>query len=367
MGMVLLELFNEPRILHDKQTLEEGAETCIAINPDRIDPANERKLVYSTGQAMADDKLRDDQLGISADGLKLTRTVRIYQWTERRIAHRTPAGKRGHQTTYTYEHKQRWVDKPVDSGKFHSDSKTGQRPSNSGSLPVGQRSWHAKKVRLGTFKLSQGQVDKLKSDSLPITNAMFADLPKEWRDRLTLDPKGSLYLPAQPGGKAKEPHIGDVRITFSVAKPQAVTVMTRQVGDSFEPWQSSHGGNAIDELRHGTVSQDELFHVMETRNPTPSWGLRIFSTCMAALGLALAVQPLAASRGRRPIVSGLSLLLTLLALMLAPALVVLIHGVRWYFVAPAFSTLPLVIGGTTCLILLGAGCLALRGPRQVQE
>ncbi len=364
MGIVLLELLHEPRVVHDAQTLEEGSATCVSCSPDRVEPANEGKLVYTTGQATADETLGDEQLGISAPGLKLTRSVQIYQWVEGRISHRSGPPKR-RTTTYTYRHDKRWVAQPVDSGKFYADSKTGQRPSNTGTLPLTGQAWYAKEVRLGAFKLAQRQVDRLSQEKLPVTNAMLAGLPAPWKSRLTLGPKGTFYLAVKPGGNLKDPQIGDVRITFSMAKPQTVSLVARQAGDSFEPWHRREGSNPIDELRPGSVSKEEMFNELEKHNPTPSWGLRLVGLIMATIGLVLLVQPLAALRGSRPIFSGRSLSLSLLALLLAPALVVLIHGVRWYFVVPASSVLPLAVGLPACLLILGTGYLVLRQPRQM--
>jgi hypothetical protein len=363
MGIVLLELFHEPRVVHDAQTLEAGAETCVICPTDQVEPINEGKLVYTTGQVTGDETLRDDQLGISAPGLKLTRTVQIYQWVERRASHLSGTPKR-RTITHTYHHQKRWGAQPVDSAKFHPDSTTGKRPSNVGTLPLPHQTWYAKEVRLGGFALVRRQVDRLSQERLPLTKAIFAGLPAAWKNRLTLASNGTLYLPVKPGG-AKDPQIGDVRITFEVMKPQTVSLMARQVGDSFEPWHLRESSNPIDELRQGSVSKEEMFNAMESHNPEPSWGPRLFGLILATIGLMLMVQPLAALRGSRPIVSGRSLLLSLLALLLAPALVVLIHGVRWYFVAPASSVLPLAIGLPACLLILGAGFLVLRGPRQV--
>ena len=197
MGLVLVELLNEPRAVHDSRTLEEGAEACVDGTPDRVDPFNEGKLVHMTGQATADETLRDDQLGVSAPALKLTRTVQIYQWVERRVTHRT--GTTGRKTiTYTYHHEKRWSAQPIDGGKFHLDSTTGQRPSNAGALPLTQQSWYAKEVRLGSFQLARRQVDKLGPETLPLTKAMFAGLPGEWKGRLTRAAKTLFTCPCSP-------------------------------------------------------------------------------------------------------------------------------------------------------------------------
>jgi hypothetical protein len=364
-GLVLLELLNEPRVIHDAQMLEEGSVTCLAVTPDRVEPANEGKLVHTTGQVTGDETLRDDQLGVSVSGLKLMRTVHIYQWVERRQAHLSGKAK-GRTTTYTFRHEKRWMTRPVDAGKFHADSKTGQRPGNVGALPLPQHSWYAKEVRLGGFKLATRQVDKMSPEKLSVTQAMLAGLPAQWKGRLTLGRNGTLSLPVQPGAKAKDPQIGDVRITFWVVKPQTVSLLARQVGDTFEPWSLREGSNPIDELRPGSVSQDEMFQKMETSSPSPSWSLRVAGTCAVGFGLVLMAQALAGLRGYRPVIGGRSLLLSLLALLLAPALVLLIHGVRYYFVAPASSVLPLAIGVPGCLLILGAGMLVLREPRQAE-
>jgi hypothetical protein len=357
-GAFVVELINENRFIHESRTLDEGAGSCTAIAPDKVDADNEGKLVYLSGPVTTGETLKDDQLNVTAAALKLTRKVEIYQWVERSESHRT--GGRHSTTYYTYHHSQQWVTSPVNSRRFHPDNNTHQRPTNVGKLPLGQRNWYATEARLGAFKLARRQVDKLGQNPLPMAPEMFADVPAQWRDKLTRTPDGILYLPINPGGKPDTPQIGDVRISFAVTEPQTVSLTAAQTGDSFQPWHSSKGGNDIDVLRPGSVSQEEMFKDLESENTGTTWVMRIAGLFCATFGLILLVQPLVALRGDMPVFSGRGCVLTILAALLAPSLLFVAIGLSWAFVRPMNAILPLGAGLAGCVIVLGASIQLLR-------
>jgi len=299
-ALVLVDTLASPRVVHDRQSLEEGSGTCVAVSPDQIDPANEGKLVFTTGPVTGEETLRDGLLGVAAPAVKLIRRVEIYQWVEQRRTHRT--GTPGHRTTtYAYLRMRHWVSQPVDSRGFHIKSTTKQRPTNVGSLPLPQESWYAKQVRLGSFNLARRQIDKLGLTKLPVTAGMVAGLPPEWKGRLHLGPDGILYLPATPGHEAKNPVIGDVRITYELAKPQTVSVLARQAGDSFEPWLASNGDTPLDDFRLGSVTKETMFTELKKENPPRSWTLPLLGAAAAAVGLCLIVGGVAMFRRCRPV------------------------------------------------------------------
>src|SRR4051812_42419935 len=72
----------EGKALSRASSLEEGAAQATTIAPDRVDPANEGKLVHLVGEATTPDKLTDPELGIAVPALRLAREVEMYQWKE---------------------------------------------------------------------------------------------------------------------------------------------------------------------------------------------------------------------------------------------------------------------------------------------
>ena len=56
---------------------------------------------------------------MKSDGVHLVRHVQMFQWTEESESESTKKLGGGETTKTTCKYKRDWVDKPVDSGKFH--------------------------------------------------------------------------------------------------------------------------------------------------------------------------------------------------------------------------------------------------------
>ena len=72
--------WNEGRAVTTARSLEEGAGIVMSVAADRVDAANEGKLIHVTGSTTTDSKPSDADFGIVATGLRLERTVEMYQW-----------------------------------------------------------------------------------------------------------------------------------------------------------------------------------------------------------------------------------------------------------------------------------------------
>ena len=80
-GIPLL-FWNEGRAVKRYKTLKEGAGAVVAVSADKVDSANEGKLVHLSGEATTSETLQDEKYGISANALRLRRSVEMYQWKE---------------------------------------------------------------------------------------------------------------------------------------------------------------------------------------------------------------------------------------------------------------------------------------------
>jgi WD40 repeat protein len=101
----------------------------------------------------------------------------------------------------------------------------------------------------------------------------------------------SLYL-AQNDGQPG-PEVGDLRITFAVVKPTTVSVLGRQVKDSFETYTTSNG-TTVFRLATGEKSAKDMFETLAAENTATTWGLRFVGLVLMVLGIALCFQPIAA-------------------------------------------------------------------------
>ena len=68
-GSGILLFWNEGRAVTTANSLKEGAAAVVNVAADKIDPANDKKLVHMTGDAKAAGPVVDPDFGISAPAL----------------------------------------------------------------------------------------------------------------------------------------------------------------------------------------------------------------------------------------------------------------------------------------------------------
>ena len=71
-----LLFWNEGRAAKTAAALSEGAGAVVSVAADKVDPANEGKLVHVAGDTSAAQAARDSDFGFDAKGLKLVRKVK---------------------------------------------------------------------------------------------------------------------------------------------------------------------------------------------------------------------------------------------------------------------------------------------------
>lgn len=155
--------WNEGRAVQTAKSLEEGSKKVVSVSPGTVDPANEGKLVHTSGEATTDETLTDSEFGISAKAIKLTRTVEMYQWKENQKKETRKKLGGGEETITTYTYEKVWSDEVIKTESFHVDSnnngQTGHQ--NKGSKPVDDMTYEAKVVTLGAFTLPKSLVSKI--------------------------------------------------------------------------------------------------------------------------------------------------------------------------------------------------------------
>jgi hypothetical protein len=372
-----LLLWNEYNSVQTIRALEEGAGQCVTVAADKVDDANNGKLIHTTGEATTAETLKDDQFGVSANALKLTRKAEIYQWVERsETKTEKRAGGKEEKVTSFY-HDKKWVEKPVDSTNFRRDDATGELYENVGKLPYTDSKVYAREPKLGAFKLTTPQqVDDLDTKvpaadkALPVTKEMLAALPKDVKDRDWLTVKdGAFYLPYKgddaappkddetqpkdeakdPNGDAKAPQIGDVRVTFLVVKPQKISVMAKQDHGSFVAWKSSNG-KEVNDLRTGAHTKEQMFEQLQGENTARTWLLRLVGFALMAGGIFLVGRPVAVFSDFLPAVGTfVEGVLLVIAVILALPLTLMTIAVSWVLVRPLIALPILAVG----VLLLG--------------
>lgn len=328
LGIAVAVLFwNEGRTVRREQALKEGAGVVVSVEADKVDAANEGKLVHLSGLADTQETLSDPEFNVSVKAIRLKRTVEMYQWQEQSKSETKKKLGGGTETVTTYTYSKAWRDSLVNSGSF----KNPEGHQNPAVMQYQSTSANASAVTLGAFRLSPALISAITS---------FAALPK---DAL---PAPSGEIKAMPdgyyiGADPNAPAIGDYKISYSVVMPTDVSVVAKQVKDTFEAY-SAKSGDTIALLETGTHSAAEMFKTAQEENAMIKWVLRVVGVIVMFIGCSMMVKPL-----------------SVLADVIPPlgSLVGFASGLAAFFVSATFSLMTISVAWIFYRPLLGIALL----------
>lgn len=333
--------WNEGRAIATERSLKEGAGMVVSVSTDKVDEANEGKLVHMTGEASTEETVTDPIFGISANAIMLRRNVQMYQWVETKKSTSREKLGGGKETVTTYEYKQEWTDKFNDSDKFKE--RVGH--TNPGAMPFEKLAVTAKDVKLGAFQLSESLVTKIdKGDTISLKEDDLEKLSPEVKDKAKLV-EGVLYI----GENTNAPKIGDTKVSFQEVKPTTVSIIARQQGSTFEPYTTSNG-ETLELIQIGTVSADLMFKQALAENSTLTWILRLVGFFLMWIGLASIFSPLTVVASVLPFMGDLlGLGVGIFSALISLGLSLLTIALAWLFYRPLIS-IPLIVIGVGAII-----------------
>lgn len=350
--------WNEGRTVHTAQSLDEGEKQVITIAADKVDPANNGKLVYATGQTAVEGELHDEKLGIKAPAIKLKRVVEMYQWEEDKKT-------KDKKTTYTYTKK--WLSSIVISRNFHRSGY-----DNPGTMPLHGQDYVANKVTFGAFTLSDNQIARADNagNRTPrdLSAEEFAALPEEIRTAAVQSP-GGFYMPIgkwfaqapkdqvdskfQPAGSSAEnnPQVGDVRVKLLVVNPGPTTIIAEQTADTLGPHKTK-AGVPIDMFRTAKHTIPEMFELARKDNTMWAWILRGAGVGAIFVSFLFLMGPLTALTdwipGLGALVSGGVFLIAVAGTLVVGSLAI---SIAWLFYRPLFA-IAIVVCSVGLVVLL---------------
>ena len=288
--------WNEGRAVRTAKSLEEGAGAVASVSASPVDPSNEGKLVHMAGEAATAEAVSDPDFGVVASAVKLVRTAEMYQWKEDKRSETRKKLGGGTETVTAYSYEKTWAPEPIDS----SDFKEPEGHTNPEAMPVSSQTVVAKEVTVGAFTLSEAQVAMIgNTQDLRLEAGAISSLPGAMAGKARVH-DGKFYM----GGDPSAPTLGDVRVSFKVVKPGPVSLVARQVGRTFEPYQAAAGGSIL-LLEEGTRSAESMFKAARTANVTLTWILRGLGFFLMFLGLVMVFRPLAVVGDVVPLVGSL--------------------------------------------------------------
>lgn len=328
-----LLFWNEGRALKRYKTLKEGGAAVLSVTSDSIDAANSGKLIHVTGRADTAATLTDSVFGVSANAIKLKRVVEMYQWKETSRSETKKKLGGGTETVTTYAYSKIWSDEPISSAGFKKPTEH----QNPGSIPYESAELTADKVTLGAYVLSPSLVGRIQNfESLAVGSD--TPLPENLKGKAKLQ-DGGFYIGADPAS----PQVGDTRIKFKVSKPTDVSVIAKQVDNTFEPYATKAGGT-IELLQTGLHSADAMIQKAQKSNKMLAWILRLVGFMLMLIGLNMILRPLSVLADVLPFLGNIVGAGTgILSLLLAAILSLITIAIAWIVYRPLLGIILFVV------------------------
>ncbi len=326
LGSFFLVWWNEGNSIHTENDLKKGNKDIISIKSDNPLPENENKLIHLSGKVETNDTLIDQEFGITANAIALSRRVLIYQWVESKTE-RTEKELGGSEKVITnYNYTKQWVSGPINSSEF----KIEEGHLNKCDFPYRDKTSISQNAKVGSFDLTAPLLHQIDEFEYYIIDSTL------YNESFTIS-SNSIYL-----GSEKiydNPEIGDMKISFQVAyAPEMVSIIAQQLNGTLSP-HIGENGTEIVKLAYGTVSAENMIKLALKENSTQTWILRGLGLLLCIIGLRLILRPISMIADVLPILGsianfGIGLLSVILGLILILATI----SIAWLFYRPILST-----------------------------
>lgn len=328
--------WNEGHAVKIARSLSEGAGVVRTVAADKADPANDGKLVHVIGALTASGPVFDAEFGMKSEGVRMVRTVEMYQWTEESESETSKRLGGGETTRTTYRYKRDWSDHAVDSSRFHE-----RNGHTNPHMVWNTRNQAAPNIKLGAFSVPQSMIGHFGiREPLSVDDALVQAAKKRTdKDVQVVD--GALYVGKDPG----QPAVGDYRITYSDVPRQTASVIARQAGPTFEPYRTEAGGT-VALITPGEVPAKDMFKQAQDENRMWTWIIRAGGTLGMFIGFCLMMGPIGVLADVIPVLgdvveAGIGVVALLMTAILAP----LVIAIAWFVYRPLVAVIVLVLGG----------------------
>lgn len=326
--------WNEGRAIRTAKSLEEGAANVKTVQADKVLPENDKKLVHLSSIITVHDTLKDDEFNVAVNAAKLSRVVEMYQWTEEKSEKKEKKVGGSEETVTTYNYKKIWSISNINSSEF----KIQEGHVNPSQFTYNSNELTANNVDIGAFKLSESLLNQINNyEAYPISTLDTS------RIKNGILNSGTVYIGSK---KYSDPQIGDQRVSFKVVKPAQVSIVARQINNTFEPYIAQEGGS-VELLSYGTVSSELMFSNAQSSNTFMTWLVRLGGFFMMFIGLSMVLKPLAVVGDVLPILGSIiGMGAGLVSGVISFALSLVTIAIAWIFYRPVLGI---------CLLVLGIG------------
>lgn len=356
-GMTIGLFWNEGRAVQTQRSLDEGAGLVVSLSTETIDPAREGQLIHLTGPIETDESVSDEQFAVTAQGVRLVRSVEMFQWIEssRTETQQNLGGSETRVTTYSYALD--WSDRHHDSSRFEEPA-----DHRNPAMIYERRSFSIDGAELGAFSLGRNVLDRIGgAGAFPIPAAHIEILQDALADSVEVGiVDGAIYLGVNPA----HPQIGDYRIRYELVPLGTISVIGQQRGDGLAAY-STQAGDSLLIVEAGNRSAQEMFDSAASSNSVMTWVLRIGGLVLLIAGFSLMLGPISVAASVIPFLGSIVGMGTgLVAAVAGIALGTLTIGSAWLFYRPLTTVLIFIAGAA---LIVAIRMLARRKTRTPDE
>lgn len=286
-GSFVVLFWNESNSVKVYKAIAEMEKNVISVPSDKVDAANEGRLVCTSGMAVTSDILKDTLTGLSLTGISLSRNVEMYQWVETKHTETKEKVGGSEETVTTYTYDMQW------SSSYYASSNFKQPSGHTNPLmEYKSREFTAENVKLGAFKLTRNMIGKIGGgETYALTAKNKEKLPVSMRSKAVIS-DGTLYYSAKAKPAVDSPRVGDYRFSYSFTGPKKeVSVMAKQVSKTFEAYTAKNG-KSFEILKDGIHTAAAIIAMERQANAIFTWIFRAIGFIMMFIGLTLIIKPL---------------------------------------------------------------------------
>lgn len=329
--------WNEGNAVKVARGLTEGAGAVIEAPASPIDPANDQKLVHVTGQTVVTAPLEDNQYGVAATGLKLSRTAEMYQWQEEsKSESRTKLGG-GEETVTTYTYTRVWSPTAIDSSAFNTPA-----GHENPEFTIESADIYATDATLGDYRLEENVLSQVGgAEAVNLTEQTDAiDAAAGEASSHTVS-QGTIFF----GENAQTPVIGDTRVSYEVTPASEISVVARQNGDNFLDYRARNGSEFL-LVADGDVPAGDMFQSAQDANNMIAWIIRVVGMVLLMVGFGLILAPFGVLADVLPLAGTIVRMGTgLIGFVLGLTVGTVTIALAWLAFRPITTIIILAIGG----------------------
>lgn len=353
-GMIVLLFWNEGRAVQTEKALAEGAGAVVLVENAPVDPANEGKLIHVSGPVVTGQVLTDDAFGISAEGIRLVRSVEMYQWVESESSEKKQTLGGGEETVTTYTYTKAWKEGRVDSSEF-------KQPDNhqNPQAALDSQTFQIDDGTLGDFALTESVLDQVGgAKDYPIKNAELDAIT----EANTLGvPVALIDGTIVAGANPATPSVGDLKIAYQLIPLGDISVIAQQSGDSFAPYQTQ-AGDALQLVDNGVVAAPAMFKAAADENNLITWIIRGVGLLLLIFGFALVTGPLSVIASVVPFLGSIVGFGTgIIAWIMGLSVGTLTIAIAWFFYRPLLSLIIIAVGAALVFGFIQLGKARAKG------